>query len=195
MNEPENNKDLTDALKAYGLKQDIQRIHKEMMQQLPGKRSIAPVKPLFGLWNKIAAAILVLIIGTIAFVYFDSTSENLFRSNYVAYEESPQRGNETASSATREKFLQGQAFLKSGDHDKAILAFSEILAGNNNKSSEKILNDDAEYYLALSYLDADQPENALPIFQKIHDNPDHLYNDEVSSWYLLKLRIAAWKNK
>ena len=65
----------------------------------------------------------------------------------------------------------------------------------NRTSPEKILNDDAEYYLALSYLAADQPENALPLFQHIHDDAHHLYNDQVTSWFLWKVRIAAWKDK
>lgn len=195
MNEPENNETLVDALKVYGLKQDINRIHKEMMPSLKSsEKNIAPVRSIFRYAGRIAAGILFLVIGTGIFIYFDATPENLFSNKYVPYEESVQRGDPPAASAIKRKFLEGQKFLNSGDPLKAVLIFSEILR-SNTQMPEKILNDDAEFYLALSYLKAEEPSLALPLLQKIHDNPDHLYNDQVSGWYLLKVKIAALKDK
>lgn len=194
-NDPENNESLKDALKAYGLKQDIQRIHMEMMTGLKyDQRNMYPVRSMFRFAGKIAAAVLILIISTGIFIYFNSTPANLFESKFFPYEESAQRGNEAKPSVIKEKFLQAQSFLRTGDTEKAILTFAEIL-NINSGSAEKILNDDAEFYLALSYLKADQPDNALPLFQKIHDDDNHLYHDQVSDWYLLKVKIAAWKNR
>ena len=195
MIEPENNETLVDALKAYGLKQDINRIHKEMMPSLKSsEKNIAPVRSIFRYAGRIAAGILFLVIGTGIFIYFDATPENLFSNKYVPYEESVQRGDAPAASAIKRKFLEGQNFLNSGDPLKAVLIFSEILR-SNTQMPEKILNDDAEFYLALSYLKAEEPSLALPLLQKIHDNPGHLYHDQVSGWYLLKVKIAAWKDK
>ena len=191
MNDPENNDTLKDALKAYGLKQDIRRIHNEMMPVLKKK---APVRSLFSYANRIAAAILVFILATGIIVYFTSTPANLFNNKYEPYEESAQRGNSPAASEIKNKFTQAQTYLRTGDTEKAILTFAEILY-INSRSQQKILNDDAEYYLALAYLKADQPANAIPVFQKIHDNKNHLYNDEVTDWYLLKVKISAWKEK
>ena len=195
MNDPENNESLKDALKAYGLKHDINRIHQQMMPQLKhGNKNAAPVRSLFTYAGKIAAGFLILIIATAILVYFNATPENLFNSKFSPYEESVQRGSETKPSSVKEKFMQAQTYLRTGDTEMAILTFAEIL-NSNSLTPEKILNDDAEYYLALAYLKSDQPQNALPVLEKINSDHRHLYNDQVSVWYLLKVKIAAWKNK
>lgn len=193
MNDAENNKTLHNALKAYGLKRDIGRIRREMTgERSVPVRNVAPVKSMFGQFMKVAAAIMLLIIGTAVFIYMDSTPENLFGSKYELYKEPVQRGEPSRTSEIKTKFLQAQDFIQSGDTEKAILIYSDILH-TNSRRSEKIMNDDAEYYLALAYLKAEQPENALPIFENIHNNTAHLYNDQVGSWFLMKVRIAAWK--
>ncbi|MBL7699375.1 MAG: tetratricopeptide repeat protein [Chitinophagaceae bacterium] len=195
MSNAEENESLKDALKSYGLKQDIRRIHAEMMPGLRGaKRAKAPVRSMYGMIRNIAAAILVLIVGTAVFVYYTSTPENLFNSRFAPYENSPQRGEGETASVLKEKFMEGQSFLKSGEPQKAVAAFSQILNLNRN-SANKIMNDDAEYYLALAYLKNGEAEKALPLLERIHNNPGHLYNDQVTTWYLMKVRIAAWKGK
>ena len=195
MNDPENNETLRDALRAYGMKKDISRIHNEMMSQLkPGEKKIAPVRSLFSYAGRIAAGILIIVLAAGILVYMNSTPASLFSDKYVPYEESTQRGNAPSASDIKTRFTEGQTFLRNGDPEKAILLFAQIL-NTNSTAPQKILNDDAEYYLALAYLKADQPENALPLLQKIHDDRNHLYHDEVTGWYLMKVKIAAWKNK
>ncbi len=56
-----------------------------------------------------------------------------------------------------------------------------------------LMYDDAEYYLALSYLKNNETAEALPLFKKIHNNKAHLYNNKVSSWFLRKLQLLSWK--
>ena len=191
INDPENNQTLKDALKVYGLKQDIRRIHNEMMPALKKK---APVRSIFSYANRIAAAILVLIISAGTILYFTSTPSNLFDSRYEPYLESAQRGGAAKPSEIKRSFLEGQKMLREGNAAQALNTFSEIIR-KNALSQEKILNDDAEYYLALSYLKAGQADSALPIFKAIHDNANHLYNDKVTEWFLLRVKIASWREK
>lgn len=191
INDPENNQTLKDALKAYGLKQDIRRIHNEMMPALKKK---ALVRSLFSYAKRIAAAILLLIISAGTILYFNSTPSNLFDSRYEPYVESAQRGGPAKASEIKRSFLEGQKMLQEGNTAQALSTFSQIIRINAH-SQEKILNDDAEYYLALSYLKAGQAANALPIFKSIHDNANHLYNDKVTEWFLLRVKIASWREK
>ena len=127
-------------------------------------------------------------------VYFTSTPASLFSNSYEPYHESAQRGNELPASETRNLFLEAQQMLHQGNAEKAINLFSDIVAKNVN-SSQKVLNDDAEYYLALAYLKAGQPGNALVILRKIKNDKNHLYNDKVTDWFMLRVKIAAWKEK
>jgi hypothetical protein len=190
-NDPENNDNLKDVLKTYGLKQDIRRIHAEMM---PVVKRQAPVRSLFTYANRIAAAILIVIFSAAIFVYFTSTPSALFKSRYEPYEQSAQRGEPAASSDIQSIFLKGQASLQQGDAVKAAEYFSDIMR-INAQSNTKVLNDDAEYYLGLSYLKAQQPGNALRIFLNIRNLKNHLYNDKISDWFLIRVKIAAWKEK
>ena len=193
-NEEENNDTLNDALRSYGLKQDIKRIHSDMMQSMSARQKSAPVKSMFPVLLRVAAAILILVAATGIFVYTSSTPESLFENKYHPYEQSAQRGDNVPPGMIQKKFEEGQSYLRNGDAESAIITFAGIL-NENARSSEKVLNDDAEYYLALAYLKDKQPENALPILEKIHSDKNHLYHDEVTSWYLLKTKIAAWRNK
>lgn len=190
-NDPENNDNLKEALKTYGLKQDIRRIHAEMM---PVLKKPAPVRSLFTYANRIAAAILIVIFSATILVYFTSTPSALFNSCYEPYERSAQRGEPAASSEIQNIFLNGQASLQKGDAVKAAEYFSEIIR-KNALSNTKMLNDDAEYYLGLSYLKAQQPGNALRIFLNIRTIKNHLYHDKISDWFLIRVKIAAWKEK
>jgi hypothetical protein len=190
-NDPEHNDDIRDALRSYGLKQEIKRIHDEIMPSLKGKR---PVRSLFIYANRIAAAILILIVSAGIVIYFTSTPSNLFNSRYEPYEESAQRGNAPLASAIETKFLEGQKMLQEGNAVNAINIFSDLME-SNKRSNNNILADDTEYYLALAYLKADQPGNALRIFRSIYYNKGHLYNDKVTQWFLLRLKIASLKEK
>src|SRR5437868_5675978 len=105
MNNPEENETLRDALRAYGMKQDIHRIHKEMMLQMhSGKNKITPLRSLSSYASRIAAGILILVIAAGILVYINSTPSTLFKDKYVPYEESTQRGNAPAASAIKNKF-------------------------------------------------------------------------------------------
>jgi hypothetical protein len=67
---------------------------------------------------------------------------------------------------------------------------------NENRSGgKKVLNDDAEFYLALAYLKKGETKKSTDIFQKIHDNKNHLYNDQVTDLFLFRLKLLALKNK
>jgi tetratricopeptide (TPR) repeat protein len=83
-------------------------------------------------------------------------------------------------------FLAGNAYLALGQPAEAINAFQQVQMINQQQRTH-VLGDEAEYYLAMSYLDNRQPALALPIFKKIHDDPAQLYHDKVSGWFLFKL--------
>jgi hypothetical protein len=57
----------------------------------------------------------------------------------------------------------------------------------NAEQQTHLFDDDTEYYLAMSYLKNGQASDAVPIFEKIHEEPTHLYHDKVGNWFLRKL--------
>jgi hypothetical protein len=195
-NDPEQNETLIDALRSYGLREDIKKLHNEIM---PGMQKAqvktTPVLRLSRLISRVAAAILLLVLGTGIFLYIDTTAESLYSKKYIPYEASPQRGgSEPSNTRAIKEFENAQYLLQTNQPGRAIHSLEKILE-NNISSGKRTLNDDVEYYLALAFLKDRQAEKAYELFTKIHNDPHHLYHDQVSDWDLLRLKILSWKNK
>jgi hypothetical protein len=45
----------------------------------------------------------------------------------------------------------------------------------------------------MAYLQNDQPQQALPLFEKIHADKSHPYNRRVSGWFLQKMHWLTGK--
>jgi tetratricopeptide (TPR) repeat protein len=195
-NDAENNEDLKDALKSYGLKGEISRLHKEMMPGMPRIKS-TPV-PVFNIGrfvSRAVAAILIFCVGTVAIIYFTTSPQALFDKNYVPYENSVQRSaDRDLQSAATKNFITGQEYLDNNQPGEAIQSFEKVLA-IDSATNQKILKDDAEFYLGMAYLKQNRPSQAYTILNKIHSDRNHLYNDQVSKWFLVKLKIVSWKDK
>lgn len=196
------------AFKMYARQQQVSSIHAEMMKELPRKNvKPAPVR-LLRMAMRVAALIIVLVLiaGLVQYSLLDAGK--LYQSKYDTYELGTSRdaSNEPAlitayhnhdmaqvialyesNALKQDHFLAGQAYLALDNPQKAITAFDAQLTANAT-ASFKPYQDDAEYYLALAWLKAGRTDKALPIFEKIHNNTKHAYHDQVSSWYLTKLR-------
>lgn len=192
------------AFAQYARRVQVSSIHNEML-----KKTTAPVSYLRSAM-RIAALLLVLILiaGVVQYSLLDSN--RLYRSHYDAFTLGTSRDNNSIPALEQafrqnnmqqvialyesngpqqpaDHFLAGQAYLATGNPQKAITAFEAQLQANAPKTP-KPYQDDAEYYLALAWLKAGRADKALPLFQQIHDQKAHAYNRELSGWYLTQLR-------
>ncbi len=147
--------------------------------------------------------------------YMTLSPKKIFRENYQPYELHVMRGfsentplkeaykkghmdsviwdfNSLNSPQPEEYLLAGIAFLESRQPTKAIEMF-KIMIQKNAQSKTDYFEDDAEYYLAMSYLNNQQPDMAMPIFEKIYANSDNPYNSNVSDWFLMNVKTAIAK--
>jgi tetratricopeptide (TPR) repeat protein len=90
------------------------------------------------------------------------------------------------------KFLGGAAALEMDDNQKAITWFKEVLE-SNKKTGKSILDDEAEYYLALGYIRNKDYDYALDLLYKIRANPNHLYNKKVTAKLIRQVKILKWR--
>lgn len=203
------------VIKNYGIAQKVKSLHQTMMQEMR-----MPAKPVLRsmpkMMMRIAAAITILIGLFGLYQYFSVSPGNLYSNQYTAYHVATMRGTadanniekaysvkrydevielyrQTANPTANEQFLAAQAYLNLANLNNAIMLFDTLLQKNKTTNTDT-LNDDAEYYLALSYLKKNETTKALPLFIKIHDDKDHLYHNKISSWYLAKLKLLNWKN-
>ena len=203
------------AVRSYGLKAQVASVHGEMMAEL-GHEEERPatiyrfMRPAL----RIAASLLVLLSAIGVYEYATVSAGKLYSENYQQYQESVSRGAaETSplekaylagnpalvislsrkmdSTTNKVKFLTAQSYLATHQYLQAMGLFYTVI---NSPSSDGSFKDDAEYYLALSYMGYGKAGRAEPIFQKIYDDKDHPYHDRVSYWTLLKVKLLALKN-
>jgi tetratricopeptide (TPR) repeat protein len=206
-----------EAVRYYGLQEKVKGIHSEMMQELQAPvRTIKPFKRFVKYSIAVAASILLLVGGYLAYNFFTLSPDKVFTSNYQGYALSTMRDNnvqETAAEkAYKEKnyrevirihdagedhtqkgeFLCGISALELKNNSKAISCFNEVIDANK-KSATKILNDDAEYYLSLSYIQNEDYDYALELLRKIKNDPDHIYHEKVSANLIREVKMLKWR--
>ncbi|WP_316830479.1 hypothetical protein [Pedobacter aquatilis] len=205
------------AIRHYGLKAELADIHREVMES-----TAAPAVPLklhrpgrFGRLYKIAAGICVVILLALLYKINRVSGDKLYQEQFVAYSIDTDRGaaNTDAIAAAymqgdyekvrslyaglntasqSDRFLAGQAYLALKQPAKAAELF-KVIAGDG--SDANAFHDDAEYYLALSYIADEQFAMALPIMDKIYADSNHLYHEKVSLSTLNDLKLLKLKKK
>lgn len=197
------------SVRLYALREQVKSIRQE---RTPEFRRPAPVFNMRRMILRIAASVVLVISLAVLNEYRQLTPATLYRENYRPYVITQIRGaadtsalesafksgkpqdvihifNLLSDPGIRDYFLTGNAFLNAGDAPRAIRAFL-ALRQKNEQAHTHILDEDTEYYLAMSYLKNGEPAAALPIFDKIHNDPGHLYHDKVSGWWLQRLHWA-----
>ena len=159
------------------------------------------------------AAAFCLLLGAFAgYLYQKATPQKLFSENYRPYERQILRGssdfsalknnyangemdsvilefNSSKSLVPEDYLLAGIAFLEKKQPKKAIETFRTMIQ-NNLDSKSDFFEEDAEYYLAMSYLDNQEPEKAMPFFEKIQADKDNRYHESISEWFMIKMKTS-----
>ena len=201
-----------EAARRYGLKSKISDIHSEMMLEMKAsKPARAHVIKMYVQTSLRIAAVLIVLVGLSAlYQYYTTSPEKLFSENYQPYTIHEMRG-ESVNSSLQENYkmgkmdsvilefnslnapkpeeyiLAGIAFLENNQPEKAIKTL-QALTQNNTDFKTDYFEDDAEYYLAMSYLRNREPEKALPILEKIQADSRNPYNSKVSKWFIFKVK-------
>lgn len=205
------------AVQHYGLKEQVAAVHQDMMAEFKNNSNQSPSKGKSYLFirstMKIAASILFFLVLFAGYQYTTVKSSKLFSDNYQPYVWSTERGeapssiesyyigknfnkviallNNNPQPNAQELFLGGQACLSLKQPEKAIRQFNRVLTDTTVVNYYK---DDAEYYLALSYLANGEHLKAKVLLEKIYQDKDHLYHDQVGYATILKLKILAFKD-
>ena len=182
----------------------------------PSEAKVRPLSPVFGYAGRIAAGLALLIIGFLGFQYATLSGDNLYAEKDTVYQVAASRSSEEPNASPEAEleqlyraqrfdeattayeqlndpslmaiFLAGNAYLQQDETDQAIAAFRAIVRINGSQGINRF-EEDAQYYLALSYLKADRPDEALPLLEKINDNPQHSYHALISDYYLWKVKL------
>jgi tetratricopeptide (TPR) repeat protein len=199
------------TVNSYGLKNKISSIHSDMMQELKIKALPDPGirKMIFQYAIRVAVILIVLIGMSAVYQYITVTPDKLFADSFHAFALHETRGtsntnledaykkedmeevlrqfSQLKAPQAEDYFLAGNAYLSTHQPAKAVEAFISLQQINQSGNAHAF-EEDAEYYLALSYLSNEEPSKAYPIFEKIYTDAAHPYNKEVSAWFLRKVK-------
>jgi tetratricopeptide (TPR) repeat protein len=206
-----------EAVKLYGLRQRVAFVHGQMMDEMqPSVKTISPIRKNLRYSVAIAASLLLLIAGYMAYNFFTLSPDKVFASNYKSYELSIMRGNGTQelslleepyiakeyakvvgikfdrSFTIKELFLRAMSYAELADNTKAIDEYKKIIAQNEIAKTNSF-SQQTEYYLALSYIRNKDYGFALDILNKINDDPNHLYHEKVTRKLIRQVKRLKWR--
>ena len=208
-----------DAVNVYGLKKQVALVHREMMAEMKPAAVITAMSRTrqiarYGL--RIAASIVFVAICLLAYNFFSLSSSKLYNEKYVPFELSSVRGeNQTEATgiekayrqknyqevvalskidgvSIKDEFLEAVSYLELGKPAEAIDHFSRVVA-RDRATDHPVYKDDAEYYLALSYLKTKNYEKALELMNTIHDDNSHLYHEKFTKGFIRKVKMLKWR--
>jgi len=162
-----------------------------------------------------AAIILIISTSTVVYKYVTVSSSSLYGRYFGSYSLNTSRGEaaETpivqaynardwnkvialaAAAGAKDnqvEFLAGMADLQVNRCDDAINHFEQVIAANAQASTD-YYQDEAEYYLAISWLACKKVNQAMPILEKIKADPHHQYHQKVAEMSFFDLRLAQYK--
>ena len=206
------------AVQYYGAQQQVASLHAEMMQELrAGENRMRSPRKLFR-YSMAVAASLLLILGTyLGYQFFRLSPERVFSARYQRYETVTMRGAADSGTAAlqksyndlrykevlarvdsmrnparSERFLGAMSALELRDDTRAIRLLKELIS-TNQSAPEPVLNDEAEYYLALAYIRNKDFDFALTILEKIKADEAHTYHSLVTRSLIRKVRLLKWR--
>jgi|GEM_PF-337711 len=207
-----------EAIRNYGLKQQVRNIHSSIRKQIK-----APVRQMsrgrkFARYSLAAAAsLLIIMIGVLGYNFYTLSPAKIFNANYQPYELSNVRdggttkesgieqafrnkefskvaelGKGSVQLSQRDRFLAGVANAETGNFTSSIDHFKKLLATNQATNTDTMMAE-TEFYLALVYIRNRDYDQAVDLMTKIHDNPTHPYHEKISGKLIRKVKMLKWR--
>ncbi len=214
--ELESLKTAREAVKQFGLHHTVTGIHREMMKemQLP-VRKMNTTRRIIRYSIAVAASIILAVGGIMVYHIFTLSSNRIFASNYRSYELGTLRDGgthetpvekayreknykevvaltEKSQVAREESFLSAMSYLELNNNTMAIERFKRVLFLNQEDKSG-LWKDEAEYYLALTYVRNKDFDLALELLYKMQGNPTHLYNQKITRKLIRQVKLLKWR--
>jgi hypothetical protein len=196
------------AIRQLGTMQQVEGIHREMMQERKEQKQGARVFDMTKIIRytlAVAASVLVLFIGVRLYLNAQLSPDRIYNEMFVDYNVANARaaGEQLSSIETlyQQKDYSGATSsartLNLSAKDSLLIGLSYLHTENNAAAinwlhalsvTENEYRQDAEFYLALAYVKANDYSKSLPYLQKIYNNPAHLYHEQVSSDVIEKIK-------
>jgi len=204
-----------DGIREAGLNAQVAAVRKQYEAQQSSKPAVAIVRTMYRNAYRVAAVLFLFVGSATIYKYSSVNSGSVYNDYYSSFELNTSRSSTTEDPielAFRNKnweqvislsevprprpikaqFLVAMANMELKKYYKAIDEFKQIIAANE-VSGDSYFQDEAEYYLAMSYLANIDAAQALPILKKIKADKNHLYNETVNNMSSIDLKVLDLK--
>ena len=208
-----------EAVKMYGLQQKVASVRKEMAEEKTGAKikEISNVRRIGRYSLAVAASIVLIAVSVIAYNFFSLSADKLYNEKYSSFELSAVRGNNEAPATDiqnayeqknytevialsekdsnrdiKDEFLVGISYMELNKASEAVSFFNKVIK-TDQSSPHSLYKDEAEYYLALSYLKAGSYDKALELMNRIHNDPSHLYHGKFTKGFIRRVKMLKWR--
>ena len=171
--------------------------------------------PIWRYAGRVAAGLLIGVLGYLLIQYTTLTSETVYKENFVAYQLPVTRSQELDNSLidslyragdyiavvdrfqamstpkVQDSFLASMSLLQLEQYEEAAQVLSGVLSTNQGNEVQ-FFQSEAEFYLALAWLGAENYREAERLFQRIKQDPQHTYNQNIGSSDVRKIRLLRW---
>lgn len=208
-------KTAVDIVQRYNLLQQVRSVHEAYMAEKKPVKNNRVITLYMKRILQVAAIFIITAASGYTFIVSTTTREDLVQQLSREYYLQTNRTNETGNISaivqefnaknftavitsfhqlnkptSREYFLAGYAYLQTGAYSDAAGIFKKIIEKNKN-TSERLYNDEAEYYLFLSYIQLKQYKDAYEYAKIISNDKYHTYYENINTWLLLKLKLLS----
>jgi len=203
-------------VQSYGQREELKAIHQKMIDRQPDWPDIR-------FYLRVAAIIVFLVVAWAGISIATLTPDSLYKGEYTGYIPETVRDAESPSRPTteqmiqteyinanyirvselykasptkriRETFLAGNAYLAIDQPGNATACFKRVMYLSGRENNFEYYQD-AEYYLAWSYLKNNKLDEAIKMFEKIYNNEFHIHNPDLDRWFFWKLKLLQWKKR
>ncbi|MDF2159277.1 hypothetical protein [Algoriphagus sp. CAU 1675] len=205
---------------ASGWKELIKATQKEYLQDRSESKTPFQVRTgkNITLWmSRIAASFALILVGAFAVLFLSTNPSSLESEFDLRYSTPVLRAGENSLSMMEQAYREGNysEVLNLGENSaglepkgKFLLAMSSLelnqpenatsllleIEESNSKLNQNAFSDEIDYYLAKTYLDEGDFDNAQIRIEKILDDQQHTYHKNVSKLMLWKLKILKMKS-
>ena len=201
-----------EAIRYSGISEKVRSVQKAFTDQYHRARNRkATLNRAIRLGLSIAAIVFLVWIIVVAYSFYSLDPDKIYKDIFVSYQitEVPGRASPTDSIELnfaageyqkvvkkyrkfvllpdKEYLLAGVSYLRLNDPFLAIPPLRKVA------QKENVYREDAEFYLALAFLKNRDYDHAFALMQKIHNNPDHLYNNKFPEEVMRQVQMLKWR--
>ena len=201
-----------DAVEYVALHERVAQVKEQYQASLHGGGKVRRMTRVL----QIAAALVVLCMAGAVYKYMTTSATDVFKEAYAPYNLNTSRSGGTADAmeqAYRNKnwqtvisacaqlpeknnkalFLSGMAHIELKQYAAAAQQFEQVLL-QNAQTGDDYFQDEAEYYLAVSYLALNRVKEAVTVLEKIKTDKTHLFHQQAEHISATDLKIISFKS-